>query len=351
MVDYAAAEWERRGRTMRVIDSGGMAAGVGMPIRFTGSLLRIASACLRGQVGLLHVHVAAYGSVARKAPFVLLGRGFGLPVVLHMHGADFEAFHERLGSVGRRVVRAVFRAASAVVVLGSRGRAHTIARVGVDARRIHVLANAVPDFPRTERNETGCCRLLFLGALTERKGLPELLEALASPTLADADWRLDLVGNGDEAFWREAAARLGLAERVRFLGWLPSERAREMLAGADLLVLPSRQEGLPMAILEAMAAGVAVLATDVGDVAEAVVSGRTGALVSSRDPNALADALSRLIGSRALRDRLGDAGRARFEARFGIGAYSDRLASIFDRAAVEATRHRTLWTRARTETP
>jgi glycosyltransferase involved in cell wall biosynthesis len=335
MVDYAAAEWERSGRApaMRVIDSGGMAAGAAMLGRCGGALLAVGAGCLRGRVGVLHVHVAANGSVARKALFVLLGRAFRRPVVLHMHGADFEEFHARLPALGRWGVNAVFRAASAVVALGSRPRAHALAALGVDQRRLHVLANAVPDAPPVERRGEGICRLLFLGALTERKGLAELLAALATPSVAGLAWRLDVVGDGAVDGWRERADRLGLSERIRFHGWAPSEAARAMLGASDVLVLPSRQEGLPMAILEAMAAEVAVVATDVGAVADAVVDGQTGALVPARDVDALAGALSRVIASPEQRARLARAGRARFEADFTIDGYGARLAALFACAA------------------
>ncbi len=338
MVDYAATSWEASGRPMRIIDSGGMAPAPLMAARFAGALLRVAAGGLLGRVGLLQVHVASHGSVARKALFVLLGRVLGVPVVLHLHGADFEPFFGRLGRAGRWVVRAIFRSASTVVVLGEHARAHMIARVGVGRHLVTVLPNAVPDLgtgawgPRAGA-PSASCRLLFLGALTERKGVPELLEALASPTLAALDWQLDLVGNGDERSVQEKVGRLGLASRVRLHGWRPSETARAMLADADLLVLPSRHEGLPMAILEAMAAGVAVLATDVGDVREAVADGETGLLAPPCDPQALAGALRRLIASPELRERFGRAGRTRYEERFAIDAYVHRLAAIFAGAA------------------
>ena len=334
MVDYAAAEWERSGRApaMRVIDSGGMAAGAAMVGRFGRALLAVGAGCLRGRVGVLHVHVAANGSVARKALFVLLGRAFRRPVVLHMHGADFEEFHARLPALGRWAVNAVFRAASAVVALGTRPRAHALATLGVERRRLHVLANAVPDAPLVERCHDGICRLLFLGALTERKGLAELLTALATPSVAGLAWRVDVVGDGAVDVWMERAARLGLSQRVRFHGWAPSETARAMLGASDVLVLPSRQEGLPMAILEAMAAGVAVVATDVGAVADAVIDGQTGALVPARDVNALAAALSQVIASSEQRERFARAGRARFEADFTIDGYAARLAALFANA-------------------
>ena len=306
--------------------------------RFCRALLTVGAGCLGGRVGVLHVHVAANGSVARKAFFVLIGRACRRPVVLHMHGADFEAFHARLPAAGRWLVNAVFRAATAVVALGERPRAHALAAVGVDRRKLHVLANAVPDAPAVERLEDdGICRLLFLGALTERKGLAELLSALATSPVAALAWRLDVVGDGEAGRWRQMAAGLGLGERVRFLGWAPSGTARAMLGASDVLVLPSRQEGLPMAILEAMAAEVAVVATDVGAIGDAVIDGETGLLVPARDMDALVCALLQVIAYPQRRADYARAGRLRFETHFSIESYAARLAMLFA-AAAAATR-------------
>ena len=356
MVDYAAAEWERSGRAprMRVIDSGGMARGGAMLGRFCRALLTVGAGCLGGRVGVLHVHVAANGSVARKALFVLVGRLFRRPVVLHMHGADFEEFHAGLPAAGRWLVNAVFRAASAVVALGERPRAHALTAVGVDRRKLHVLANAVPDAPAIERREEdGICRLLFLGVLSERKGLGELLSALATLPVAALAWRLDVVGDGDAGRWREMAAGLGLGERVRFLGWAPSGTARAMLGASDVLVLPSRQEGLPMVILEAMAAEVAVVATDVGAISDAVMDGVTGLLVPARDVDALVCALVQVICCPNRRAAYGRAGRIRFETHFSIEGYAARLAMLFNAAtaARRADRTTTLSLEARRRTP
>ncbi len=337
---------------MRILDSGGMSSGVRMGRHFARAWWRVAVGGLRGDIELLHIHVAAYGSVVRKAPFVLLGRLLGVPVVLHGHGADFDSFFERAGSAGRWLITALFRQAAAVIVLGARSRAHMIDRVGVDARRVHVLANAVPDAVHRPRSPSPRCRLMFLGALTERKGLPELFDALARPELAQLDWTLDLVGNGDRATWQGVVDRLQLGDRVHLLGWIPSAQARAMLTEADALVLPSRQEALPMVILEAMSAGLPVVATEVGDVREAVHDGVNGLTVPPGDAEALAAALARLIASPELRAALGEAGRRRFEAAFDIRSYGDRLAAIFARAPADAARRlRFVSTRTRTETP
>ena len=337
MVRDATLAWNDAGRPMRVVDSGGMEPRARMPLRFAWSLARTTIACMTGRVALLHVHVAARGSVARKACFVLAARSFGVPAILHMHGADFEEFVAGLGTFGRHLVAAVFRAASGVVVLGPRAAAHLEQTLGVARGKIHTLPNAVPAAANAapaadlQRRPAATPHLVFLGALTERKGIDTLLAALAQPGLLRADWRLTLVGNGDRDRWRAQAATLGLASRVAIPGWLPGEEARAMLAQADALILPARQEAMPMVILEAMAAGLAVISTPVGEIAELVLDGTTGLLVPPGDPVALAGAISRLLASPAERTWLGRQGQLRHRALFDLDTYAARLGAIYAR--------------------
>ncbi len=157
--------------------------------------------------------------------------------------------------------------------------------------------------------------LLALAALVRRKGLDVLLHALAR--LADRELRpaLWIAGDGPERGPLEKlAGELGLSQQVRFLG-RRSDPA-ELLAACDVLVLPSRLEGLGVAALEAMAAGRAVVATRVGGLGDAVVDGRTGLLVPPEDAVALADALAKLVADPALRERLAGEGPRRVAEGF-----------------------------------
>lgn len=158
-------------------------------------------------------------------------------------------------------------------------------------------------------SEDVCC-LLVLATLVRRKGIDVLLDALALLRDGQEEGPIVLIaGEGEErATLEERARRHGLA-RVRFLG-LRDDKA-ELLAACDALVLPSRREGLGVAALEAMACGRPVLASRVGGLAETVRDGETGLLVAPEDPDALAEAIARLLGDVALRERLGAAGPAR----------------------------------------
>jgi len=164
--------------------------------------------------------------------------------------------------------------------------------------------------------ETVCAdappRIISVGRFAAPKDFETLIEALSVIT---ADYQATLVGEGPA--WPEIAAavsRRGLASSVELLGLRLD--VPDLLARSDIFALCSRSEGHPVSILEAMAAGLPVVATDVGGVAEAVVEGETGFRVPPGDPAAVATALQRLIENDQLRRRLGEAGRRRARERF-----------------------------------
>ncbi len=177
----------------------------------------------------------------------------------------------------------------------------------------------------------GRLRLVFVGRLAPVKGLRVLLEALAGPlgeTGAAAE--LTVIGDGpDRPELERMAAALGLGERVAFVGYEPQERVAQRLAGADILVLPSFAEGVPVVLMEAMASGVPVIATRVGGVSELVEDGVSGLLVAPGDVAGLAAAVAALASDPERRRAMGAAGRQRVVAGYDIDVETGRLAALF----------------------
>jgi len=322
-----------------VIDTYGPGRFRRMPFYFAWAVLRLAATLLAGRAELLHVHMADYGSVLRKGIIVALGSLFRVPVVLHLHAGRFPEQMERSGPFTRRAIAWVIGACDEIVVLGDYWRQFTAATFP-NARRITVLPNAVPGPAAVpERPRGGPVRLLFLGRLIPIKGVNILLDALATPACRGRDWVLTVAGDGDRATYQEQAERLGLAGRVTFTGWLTPEQCRGHLAMADVLVQPSLFEGLPMAVLEAMAYGLAIVATRVGSVHEAVADGCSGLLVEPGDAAVLAAALERVLADHDLRAALAASARRRFEEQYDIAAYRGRLLEIYRRNGLSPCPH------------
>jgi glycosyltransferase involved in cell wall biosynthesis len=180
------------------------------------------------------------------------------------------------------------------------------------AERTVVIHNGVPLGVPRRRAHPGPATLLSVGRLRAPKDFVTLVRAMTG-----LEARLRIAGDGPDRAGLEAEIeRLGLQDRVELLGTRTD--IPELLAGADVFALASDSEGLPMSVLEAMAAGLPVVASAVGGIPEVVRDGETGALVPPRDSAALASAIGRIVADPELRDRLGEAGRRRVEREFSL---------------------------------
>lgn len=321
---------------LRVLDSRGTGSVFWSPfflLRVAVTLIRLAR---RDRVRLLHVNMAERMSVVRKGFLVWLGRRLGVPVLLHLHAGLFITFYEGLPPRLQRGVRWVFEASDHVIVLGQIWKTYLVDRLGLDPAKISVVYNgvaAIPDRPPRRPQPGAPTRLIYVGRLTAEKGLAELLRVLARPDLVARDWTLTFVGSGEQARFEAMAETLGLGRRVRFTGWLGPEGVRAELAAADIFVLPSHYEGMPLCILEALSAGLPVISTAVGALPEVLSDGETALLVPPHDEDALAAALNRLMSVPTLRAQLGAAGAALHAQRFSVEPFARTLLALYDRVA------------------
>lgn len=331
LVNYLVAALPSRlpGLRCDVIDTYGPGPFWLMPFHYALSVLQLIAGRLAGRVDLVHIHMSHYGSAVRKLILALIATGLGVRTVVHMHGSDFHLYFRSLPGWYKRAVVAILRRCQRVIVIGDYWRKFATQELGLDPARVVLIHNGAPrpDVPRRAANDTP--RLLMLGELGPRKGTPELIAALATPELRARRWTATLAGNGPVDEFRSKVAALGLSDRMTLPGWQSSEQVKALLAVADIFVLPSRQEGLPVAILEAMAGNVAVIATPVGAISDAIVDGQTGLLVPPGDVPALATALVRLIDDTTLREALSRQARARFEEKFTIDRTADQTAALY----------------------
>ena len=176
--------------------------------------------------------------------------------------------------------------------------------------------------------------LLFVGRLASVKGLPVLFEALAGLRARHPELRLTLVGDGPERAALEALSNnLGLSDVNHFLGYKSQGEVAELLCQADVFVLPSFAEGVPVVLMEAMAARLPVVATAVGGVGELVQDGESGLIVPPGDVDALAHALEALLNDPARRAEMGQAGAAKVARDFDSHTQAARLARLLEASA------------------
>lgn len=293
-------------------------------------------------VDIVHIHSAVVPLVTlvRVTALALPARLRGARVVVHAHSGKIP--HWLTGGRRRLLGRLALAPVDSLVAVSEGSRAALAAVVG--QRRVSFVRNGVSLGRREERPEPGhpalvatdgsIPRILFAGVITARKGAVDLLAA--SETLRARGVAHELLlagGTPDEGPDAEAEVRRHLHPAARLLGPVPHEGMGALYAGCDVFCLPSWWEGMPLSVLEAMASGLPVVATDVGDISEAVEDGVTGLLVPARDPAALADALERVLTDEALRARLGRAGREAVAHGFGFGATVAGIEAVYRRLA------------------
>jgi glycosyltransferase involved in cell wall biosynthesis len=283
---------------------------------------------VRGRVALLHTHSASRTSFRRKSLALAIGRAVGAPTVFHLHGGEFEVFFRKASPALRWWIRHTLERSSAVIVLSERWR-RFVQEIAPGAR-ITVIPNPVllpPEVPPPDPVDGR--RILFLGRVEQQKGIFALVDAVARLVPEFPDLILAVGGGGDASALRAHVDRAGLRDRIEILGFIGPEARQRELRRATAFALPSFNEGLPMALLEAMAASRPVVTTPVGGIPDVVRHGREGLLVPPGDVQALAAALRTLIADPALCRQLGAQGRATVAAGYSAEVALDRLSRVY----------------------
>lgn len=283
----------------------------------------------RHSICIAHLHVASRSSFWRKSLYFTICRIFGAKTILHLHGGEFMKFYgEESGYIGRRCINYIFNHADHIIVLSPQWKQEVVAFTS--NKNATVINNAVP-VPairrKSESNSVPC--VVFLGWLGKRKGFYDLLEAFHKVRRVIPCCKLECAGDGDLEPARAFVDALGLTESVAILGWISSEKREEMLQRATLFVLPSYAEGLPMSLLEAMAAGLPVVTTSVGGIPDVVTDGVEGIIVDPGDVSSLADAMTKILLDTKLRHRLGKCARQRITGEFDIDSAVKKIETLY----------------------
>jgi len=314
---------------LRPLDSrGGLSAAFSLWVLLT-ALAKICWGRLNGRLAGVHVNVGERLSLVRKGSIILLCRALGVPVVLHLH-AQMQRFYGRLPGPLQRLTRFVFASAGTVVVIGPVARRFVTRELGVRPQRVEIVINGVPAAtePRRRREEGAVQRVVFLGNLSQRKGVDDLMAALARPGFQRDRLEVTIAGGGDLAAYRGLAEQLGIAGFVRVPGWCDQAATARLLAQADVLVLPSYDEVLPLVILEALANGVAVVCTAVGEVPSVLTDGVNAMYVKPGDVDELAATLQKVLAQPDLLASLEQNGRSLYDQQFSLPRFFSAVRRI-----------------------
>lgn len=282
------------------------------------------------QYDLFHLHTASYGSTFRKSWYLKVIKKAGKKVIVHIHGAKYLVFYEQLNEKRRKQVLQYLKNADLVLALSRDWKVKFDSTFGLG--NCQILENGIDADVYAEAitsNQGGAHSFAALGRLGQRKGTYDLLDAVEIAVKSVSDLKCYLAGDGEIEKVKKKIKERGLEDHIFVTGWVECEEKLQLLKKVSTVVLPSYNEGLPMSILEGMAAGKAIISTSVGAIPE-VVGKENGILIEAGDKQALADALIRYCKDTELVEQMSANNVEKIRSRFSVERMHTRLVEYYE---------------------
>lgn len=274
---------------------------------------------------LVHIHTSEPPSAKRKRMFMRIAKALGKKVIVHFHAFDTAS---TIKSSSQEVYRYLFSNADMVIALSPTWK-RAINEVFDLGDKVQVLYNPCPTIVTLASLPTKKKQILSAGVVNARKGYKDLIKGFATIAGNHKDWKVVFAGSGEIEEGRAVAKELGIESQVEFLGWVAGEAKDRVFRETSIFCLPSYAEGFPMAVLDAWAYGLPVVATPVGGLPDIVKDGEDCLLFNPGDCEQLAVQLDRMITDEELREKIEAASRNFAEKVFNETVINGQLAEIY----------------------
>ena len=308
------------------------------------NLWRLGSALIRHRPKVAYLAISQdFWGFSRDAAFLAMARAFGCRTVIHLHGGYFDRFYQQAGPLLKGFIKVVLSTTSRAIVLG-----HCLRGIFGDLipdDRVDVVPGGIDPWPDPgPKVSKASFDVLFAGVLVESKGFFDVIKSLPSVRERVPNIRFKVAGRWEsEALRAEVMAFInvnGLDDCVEFLGVVSGDAKRELFAACDVFAIPTfyHLEGQPVAIIEAMASRLPVVASARGSIEETVVDGESGFMVTAQDLPAIADRLIRLAIEPGLAARMGECSRRLFEEHYTANTFVAGIEASLQKACSEPAR-------------
>ncbi len=285
---------------------------------------------LTNKPNIVHIHMSYKGSFYRANYIQRLCKRFGIKTIIHLHGSMFKKWYDSIDEYEQDKVRKLFETADTTIVLGDKWY-EAVSYISPKAN-IVILNNAVHISDKNISWNKDCFKVLFMGVLIERKGVNDLIET--AKLLKDRN-RIEgikfvIAGSGtDENILKKKVSDYGLNSFVEFVGWVSGENKEKYYLDSQVFILPSYNEGLPVAILEAMSYGMPIITTDVGDISSAVTNEENGYIVEPGDVKEMANHIYELYSSKNDFIKMASKSKECARSKFSDDVFFDKLRVIY----------------------
>lgn len=321
--------WSQEGIDMQFIPTYIEANTISKILFFLKAYRKIRQEFKRNKPDIVHIHMSYKGSFTRKFAIHKLCTNYGIPDVIHLHGSEFKKWYDESDMKKKEQIRRLMRESSALVVLGEQWN-RIVKEIEPNTNTI-VVSNTV-HIPQEVTSWKQPFQVLFLGVLIQRKGVEDLLKVikLLKDSVDISHVHVVIAGSGEEEEkLKQQCESLKIDNLVEFVGWTTGQKKERLLKESQMLVLPSYNEGLPIAILEAISYGLPVVATDVGDIPSAVRNSINGFVFKPGDIGAFAEYLKEIIADRKLYENMSLNSRIIAENEFSDEKYFQKIKECY----------------------
>lgn len=278
------------------------------------------------KVDIVHVHTASGKSFYRKSLFISTANIYKKKIILHMHGGRFDDFYWKdSNQMCRRYITNILNSCDLIIALGEEWREKIQKYCSTP---IKIIYNSVETYNENYYNIESN-NILFLGRLEREKGIYELLDVAKEIIDKNNNVKFILAGDGDLDIIKKYINKFNISENIILPGWVSKEHVKKLLMDSMIFVLPSYNEGLPMSILEAMALGVPIVATNVGSIEEVVKNDVNGKIINPKSRKELKEALMVLIDDKKMRRSYSNNNYKEINVRFSNKINLSKLDGIY----------------------
>lgn len=279
---------------------------------------------------ILHMHTSFGASFYRKIPFIYMASICRIPIINHIHGPEFELFYEQASDKKKQLIKKIYNKCTYLITLSQEWKRNFLQVVPEEKIKVienySVVENELLD---AERKKS---QILFLGAINERKGCYDMPQIIQKVVKKVPNAIFVIAGDGELEHLKRLISEAGLTQNCVFPGWIRDDVKDAYLRQSSIFFLPSYNEGMPMAILDAMGYGLPVVSTNVGGIPQIVLDGQNGFVLRPGDIDDIAQALVKLLTDPSLRAGMGRKSVDIIRESYTLDKHFEKLFKLYESA-------------------